>query len=63
MWMACQEESMAPDLSAVGSYLGVGQIQTAINDPKADPENSIMPKFSLSPEEIKAISYFLRKAG
>jgi len=49
-----------PDLSAVGSSLGLSQIQTAINDPKADPENSIMPKFSLSPEQIKAISYFLK---
>ena len=49
-----------PDLSAVGSSLGLKQIQTAIDDPKADPENSIMPKFSLSPEQIKAISYFLK---
>jgi mono/diheme cytochrome c family protein/cytochrome c5 len=49
-----------PDVSAVGSSLGLSQIQTAINDPKADPENSIMPKFSLSPEQIKAISYFLK---
>jgi cytochrome c2 len=49
-----------PDLSAVGSSLGLRQIQDAINDPKADPENSIMPKFSLSPEQIKAISYFLK---
>jgi len=49
-----------PDLSAVGSSLGLKQIQAAINDPKADPENSIMPKFSLSPEQIKAISYFLK---
>jgi len=40
--------------------LGLRQIQDAINDPKADPENSIMPKFSLSPEQIKAISYFLK---
>jgi mono/diheme cytochrome c family protein len=49
-----------PDLSGVGSSLGLRQIQAAINDPKADPENSIMPKFSLSPEQIKAISYFLK---
>ena len=49
-----------PNLSTVGSSLGLSQIQTAINDPKADPINSIMPKFSLSPEEIKAISYFLK---
>src|SRR5512139_351904 len=49
-----------PDLSAIGSSLGLRQIQAAINDPKADPVNSIMPKFSLSPEQIKAISYFLK---
>ena len=49
-----------PDLSGVGSFLGLKQIQTAIEDPKADPENSIMPKFSLSPGQIKALSYFLK---
>jgi cytochrome c553 len=49
-----------PDLSAVGSSLGLRQIQAAINDPKADPVNSIMPKFSLSPEQITGISYFLK---
>ena len=49
-----------PDLSEVGSFLGLKQIQKAIEDPKADPENSIMPKFSLSPEQIQAISYFLK---
>jgi len=49
-----------PDLSTVGSLLGLKQIQTAIEEPRAEPENSIMPKFSLSPEHIKAISYFLK---
>jgi len=49
-----------PELSRVGSLLGLKQIQTAIEDPKADLENSIMPKFSLSPEQVKAISYFLK---
>ncbi|RPJ01496.1 MAG: hypothetical protein EHM36_13370, partial [Deltaproteobacteria bacterium] len=49
-----------PDLSAVGSSLGLSQIQEAINKPKADPENSIMPKFGLSPDQIKALSYFLK---
>lgn len=49
-----------PDLSAVGSFLGLKQIQQAIEEPKADPENSIMPKFSLSPEQVKSISYFLK---
>jgi mono/diheme cytochrome c family protein len=49
-----------PDLSEMGSFLGLKQIQKAIEDPKADPENSIMPKFSLSPEQIQAIAYFLK---
>jgi len=49
-----------PNLSGVGSFLGLKQIQVAVEDPKADPENSIMPKFSLSPAQIKSISYFLK---
>ncbi len=49
-----------PDLSEVGSFLGLKQIQVSIEDPKADPENSIMPKFSLSPDQIKSLSYFLK---
>jgi len=49
-----------PDLSEMGSFLGLKQIQKAIEEPKADPENSIMPKFSLSPEQIQAIAYFLK---
>jgi cytochrome c2 len=49
-----------PDLSEVGSFLGLKQIQVAIEDPKADPENSIMPKFSLSPGQINSLSYFLK---
>jgi len=49
-----------PDLSGVGSFLGLKQIQVAVEDPKADPENSIMPKFSLSPGQITSISYFLK---
>ncbi len=52
--------SYGPDLSQVGSFLGVKEIQKAIEDPRAEPENSIMPKFSLSPEQVKAISYFLK---
>jgi cytochrome c2 len=49
-----------PDLSEVGSSLGLRQIQKAVEEPKAEPENSIMPKFSLSPEQVTAISYFLK---
>lgn len=49
-----------PDLSEIGSSLGLKEIQKAIEDPKAEPENSIMPRFSVSPEQIKDISYFLK---
>jgi mono/diheme cytochrome c family protein len=52
--------SYGPDLSDAGSFLGLKEIRTAIENPKADLVNSIMPKFPLSPDEIKAISYFLK---
>ncbi len=52
--------SYGPDLSDAGSFLGLVQIRTAIENPKAILENSIMPKFGLSPEEVKALSYFLK---
>lgn len=52
--------SYGPDLSDAGSFLGLMQIRTAIENPKANLENSIMPKFSLAPEEVKALSYFLK---
>jgi len=49
-----------PDLSAVGSYLGLEKIYEAIRDPKKEPENSIMPRFSLSHRQARNISYFLK---
>lgn len=49
-----------PDLSNVGSALGLKQIRTAIDEPKKDLETSIMPKFALTPEEITALSYYLK---
>jgi mono/diheme cytochrome c family protein len=49
-----------PDLSEAGSFLGLTQIRTAIGNPRAKLENSIMPKFGLSPEEVHALSYFLK---
>jgi mono/diheme cytochrome c family protein/cytochrome c553 len=52
--------SYGPDLSEAGSFLGLMQIRTAIGNPRAKLENSIMPKFSLSPEEVDALSYFLK---
>jgi mono/diheme cytochrome c family protein len=52
--------SYGPDLSEAGSFLGLTQIRTAIINPRAKLENSIMPKFGLSPEEVNALSYFLK---
>lgn len=49
-----------PDLSDAGSFLGLMQIRTAIENPKANLESSIMPKFGLSPEDVKSLSYFLK---
>ena len=52
--------SYGPDLSDAGSFLGLGQIKTTIESPKAKLESSIMPKFSLNPNEVTAIAYFLK---
>jgi cytochrome c2 len=49
-----------PDLSDAGSYLSLKQIRASIENPKEALENSIMPKFSLSPEETTSIAYFLK---
>lgn len=52
--------SYGPDLSEAGSFLALARIRAVIKDPKADLESSIMPKFSLAPEEIESLSYFLK---
>jgi mono/diheme cytochrome c family protein len=52
--------SYGPDLSEAGSFLGLRQIRKAIGNPRAILENSIMPKFGLTPEEVNALSYFLK---
>jgi cytochrome c2 len=49
-----------PDLSAIGSYLGLDRIYEAIREPKKAPENSIMPRFPLSREQARHMSYFLK---
>lgn len=49
-----------PDLSTIGSYLGLEKIYEGIREPKKEPENSIMPRFSLSPKQARNISYFLK---
>ncbi len=49
-----------PDLSHVGSLLGLDLLQQAIRDPKADLPNSIMPRFPLSKGQAREIAFFLK---
>lgn len=49
-----------PDLSTVGSHLGLAQIEEAIREPKKAPANSIMPRFPLSGAQVTQIGYFLK---
>jgi cbb3-type cytochrome oxidase cytochrome c subunit len=49
-----------PDLSTVGSHLGLAQIEEAIREPKKAPENSIMPRFPLSGGQVTQLGYFLK---
>jgi mono/diheme cytochrome c family protein len=49
-----------PDLSEIGSYLGLEKLYEAIRDPKSEPVNSIMPRFPLSRSQATQITYFLK---
>ena len=49
-----------PDLSTIGSHLGLAQIEVAIREPKKDPKNSIMPRFPLSSAQVAQLAYFLK---
>jgi mono/diheme cytochrome c family protein len=49
-----------PDLSDIGSLLGLDQLQEAIRDPQLDPANSIMPRFPLSKRQSRQLAYFLK---
>lgn len=49
-----------PDLSLIGSLLGLDLIQQAIRDPKENLANSIMPRFPLSAGQAREIAYFLK---
>lgn len=49
-----------PDLSTVGSHLGLAQIEEAIRDPKKEPANSIMFRFPLSGGQVTQLGYFLK---
>lgn len=49
-----------PDLSHVGSQLGLAQLEKAIRDPRAEPDNSTMPRFPLSRNQVRDLTYFLK---
>jgi mono/diheme cytochrome c family protein len=49
-----------PDLSTVGSHLGLTRIEEAIREPKKEPENSIMPRFPLSGGQVAQLGAFLK---
>jgi len=49
-----------PDLSAVGSQLGLDRLTEAIREPRREPANSIMPRFPLSASQARNLAYFLK---
>lgn len=49
-----------PDLSTVGTHLGLEQIGESIREPKKEPVNSIMPRFPLSSGQVAQLGYFLK---
>ena len=49
-----------PDLSTVGSQLGLAQIEEAVREPKKEPENSIMPRYPLSGGQVAQLATFLK---
>ena len=49
-----------PDLSRIGSQLGLDRLLSAIRDPRSDPPNSIMPRFPLSRSQARDVSLSLK---
>lgn len=49
-----------PDLSSIGSTLGLEALEEAIREPKKEPVNSSMPKFALSKGQIQSLTWFLK---
>lgn len=49
-----------PGLNDVGSYLGLKALVEAIREPKREPVNSIMPRFSLSASQARSLAWFLK---
>ncbi|WP_305045588.1 c-type cytochrome [Geoalkalibacter sp.] len=52
--------NFGPDLSRIGSQLGLEALHEAIRDPRLEPPNSIMPRFPLSRGEIRDLAWFLK---
>ncbi len=49
-----------PDLSHVGTYLGLEQLVTAVADPRRGAGAFGMPRFPLSDAEVRDLAYFLK---
>ncbi len=49
-----------PDLSGIGSTLGLEAIEEAIREPRKEPINSSMPKFALSKGQTQSLTWFLK---
>lgn len=49
-----------PDLSSIGSTLGLDALEEAIREPRKEPVNSSMPKFALSKGQIQSLAWFLK---
>jgi len=52
--------SFGPDLSHVGSQLGLDALEKAIRSPGEEPFSSIMPRFPLSSSQARDLAYFLK---
>lgn len=49
-----------PDLSTIGSTLGLEAIEEAIREPAKAPSNSTMPRFPLSKGQLQSLTWFLK---
>jgi sulfur oxidation c-type cytochrome SoxX len=54
------EGTLGPDLSEVGKKFRIDYLWESIVDPRANLATSFMPKFQLSPDDVKALVIFLK---
>lgn len=52
--------TLAPDLSEVGKKFKVDYLWESVVDPRANLATSVMPKFNLTDDEVKALVVFLK---